>query len=104
MVDQRAPDRHALDRFAWCVEDGRVDQLDDDSDAASAAFGRRLRALRAKHGVSQDELARLTDVHSTAIGRLERGKREPRLTTILKLARGLGVKPGELLDDLAKKI
>jgi transcriptional regulator with XRE-family HTH domain len=77
-----------------------VDQLDEDSEAASAAFGRRLRALRAEHNVSQDELARLTDVHSTAIGRLERGKREPRLTTILKLARGLDIKPGELLDDL----
>jgi transcriptional regulator with XRE-family HTH domain len=51
--------------------------------------------------MSQDKLADATDVHPTAIGRLERGKREPRLTTILKLARGLNIKPGELLDDLA---
>jgi transcriptional regulator with XRE-family HTH domain len=32
---------------------------------------------------------------------LERDKREPRLKTILRLADGLGVSPGELLDDLA---
>jgi transcriptional regulator with XRE-family HTH domain len=31
---------------------------------------------------------------------MERGAREPRLTTILRLAGGLGVEPGELLDDL----
>ena len=78
-----------------------MNPLDEDPEAASAAFGQRLKALRAEHGMSQDTLADATDVHPTAIGRLERGKREPRLTTILKLARGLDIKPGELLDDLA---
>jgi transcriptional regulator with XRE-family HTH domain len=78
-----------------------VDRLDENPEAASAAFGKRLKALRAEHGMSQDNLADATDVHPTAIGRMERGKREPRLTTILKLARGLDIKPGELLDDLA---
>ena len=68
--------------------------------AASVAFGQRLRELRAERGVSQDDLADKTDVHPTAIGRLERGKREPRLSTILRLARGLDVDPGELLNDL----
>ncbi len=74
--------------------------LEDDPRAASAAFGRRLRALRTRQGVSQDDLARETDVHPTAIGRLERGSREPRLTTVLRLARGLEVRPGELVDEL----
>jgi transcriptional regulator with XRE-family HTH domain len=59
-----------------------------------------VRELRAQRGVSQDDLARATDVHPTAIGRLERGSREPRLTTILRIAHGLDVRPGELLDDL----
>jgi len=74
--------------------------LDEDPRAASQAFGQRLRDLRATHGLSQDDLSRNTDVHSTAIGRFERGAREPRLTTILRLARGLGVPPSELVDDL----
>lgn len=77
-----------------------MEHLDQDPSASSAAFGQRLRELRAKQGVSQDDLARETDVHPTAIGRLERGSREPRLTTILRLARGLDVRPGELIDDL----
>jgi transcriptional regulator with XRE-family HTH domain len=37
-------------------------------------------------------------VHPTAIGRIERGGREPRLTTILRLASALDVEPGVLLD------
>lgn len=77
------------------------EHLDQNPTAASAAFGQRLRDLRAQQGVSQDALARETDVHPTAIGRFERGAREPRLTTILRLARGLGVSPGELVNDLA---
>jgi len=74
--------------------------LDEDPAQASKAFGNRVKEVRARKGISQDDLSRSTDVHSTAIGRMERGAREPRLTTILKLARGLEVKPGELLDDL----
>jgi transcriptional regulator with XRE-family HTH domain len=68
--------------------------------AASAAFGNRLRELRAKRELSQDALARATDIHPTMIGRLERGAREPRLSTILRVADGLEVQPGELLNDL----
>lgn len=47
--------------------------------------------------MSQDALSHATGIHPTAIGRIERGGREPRLTTILALARGLGVDPGVLL-------
>lgn len=67
------------------------------------AFGQRLRALRAERGISQDELAERTGIHSTAVGRLERGKREPRLKTILRLAEGLNARPGRLLDHLGAR-
>jgi transcriptional regulator with XRE-family HTH domain len=77
-----------------------MEHLDQDPRAASVAFGQRLRELRAERSISQDDLARETDVHPTAIGRLERGSREPRLTTILRIARGLDVEPGKLLDRL----
>lgn len=79
---------------------GRVGDVD--MSAISIAFGKRLRELRAKHSVTQDDLARRTGLHATAIGRFECGAREPRLKTILCLARGLGVPPGALLDDLAR--
>jgi DNA-binding XRE family transcriptional regulator len=97
--DQYAPYQPALDRLASTVEHGRM-HLDEDSAAASSAFGQRLRELRTQRGLSQDDVARETNVHPTAIGRLERGAREPRLTTILRIARGLHVQPSELVDDL----
>lgn len=75
-------------------------RLQDNPQEASIAFGKRIKALRAEKKVSQDDLSRATDVHPTAIGRMERGAREPRLTTILRIANGLGVAPGELLDRL----
>lgn len=77
-------------------------RLDQDPKRASAAFGKRLRELRDRLDLSQDALAHATDIHPTAIGRMERGAREPRLTTILRLARGLDVQPGELLNDLGE--
>jgi transcriptional regulator with XRE-family HTH domain len=71
-----------------------------DAHTASVAFGRRLRELRRMRDVSQDDLASRIGVHPTAIGRFERGAREPRLTTILRIARGLDLKPGMLLDEM----
>jgi transcriptional regulator with XRE-family HTH domain len=68
--------------------------------AASRAFGRRVRAIRKRQDMSQDDLARETDIHPTSIGRIERGGREVKLTTILRLAHGLDAEPGELLDKL----
>jgi transcriptional regulator with XRE-family HTH domain len=67
---------------------------------ASVAFGRRLHRLRTENGLTQDDLGRRTGVRATTLGRLEHGGREPRLTTILRLARGLDVTPGELVDEL----
>lgn len=51
--------------------------------------------------MSLDDLADQTGMHATAIGRIERGYREPRVTTVLRLALGLDVPPGTLLDPLA---
>lgn len=75
-------------------------KLYDDPERASRAFGERMRELRKREGISQDTLAREADIHPTSIGRLERGGREPKMTTILRLAHGLGVEPGELLNRL----
>jgi len=102
----RAPYLCAHDRYALVHRDGSRHAPDmaaplyDDPDRASRAFGDRMREVRKREGVSQDGLAREADIHPTSIGRLERGGREPKLTTILRIAHGLGVEPGELLDGL----
>jgi transcriptional regulator with XRE-family HTH domain len=74
--------------------------IDLDSRAVSVALGRRLRELRTERGISQERLALRTGLHATTIGRMERGDREPRATMSLRLAQGLEVPPGALLDAL----
>jgi transcriptional regulator with XRE-family HTH domain len=54
-------------------------------------FAANLRRLRLAAGLSQEQLAGRTGLHPTEISRLERAVREPRLGTIVRLARGLGV-------------
>jgi transcriptional regulator with XRE-family HTH domain len=68
--------------------------------AAGVEFGRRLRKLRKQYGLSQVGLARRIDVHPTAIARMERSAREAQLSTILRIAQGIDVQPGTLLNDL----
>jgi transcriptional regulator with XRE-family HTH domain len=63
------------------------------------AFGQRVRTLRTKKGISQEELADRCGVHRTYMGRIERGETNITLTNIQKVARGLGVSPASLLDE-----
>ena len=63
-------------------------------------FAENLRRLRTAAGLSQEALATACDLHRTEISLLERGAREPRLSTIVRLARGLGVEPGQLLGGI----
>jgi transcriptional regulator with XRE-family HTH domain len=63
-------------------------------------FGDRLRAFRQRAAISQEALGELTALHRTEIGLLERGEREPKLSTIVKLAGGLEVPLHELLGGM----
>jgi len=63
-------------------------------------FARNLRAARHAAGLSQEALGDACDLHRTEISLLERGGREPRLGTIIRLARALEVKPAVLLDGI----
>jgi transcriptional regulator with XRE-family HTH domain len=63
-------------------------------------FARNLVAARERLGISQEELADRAGMHRTAVSLLERKGRDPRLETIVKLARALGVKPAALLEGI----
>lgn len=61
-------------------------------------FGLRVRELRSEKGISQEELAALTELDRTYISGIERGKRNLSLKNILKIASALNVKASQLLD------
>lgn len=62
------------------------------------ALGENLRAAREKHELTQEQLSQRSGVQAGEISRIETGKRDPQVSTVLKLAEGLGVKPGQLLE------
>ena len=64
------------------------------------AFGKHLRAFRSDAGMTQEELAEAAGLHWTYIGQIERGERNLTYLNILRLARGLGLTPGQLLDGV----
>lgn len=78
--------------------------MQDDGDQAEqravliAAFGKRLMACRHLARLSQAELADHAELHRTEIGLVEAGQREPRLSTVIKLAYALDISAAELLQ------
>lgn len=63
-------------------------------------FARNLRCHRRRADLSRPELAELAEMSRVDIGELEKGRRSPRLDTILKLSAGLGAAPCELLAGM----
>ncbi len=63
-------------------------------------FAVNLRKARQSKKISQEELGRRTGVHRTEISLLERGGREPRLGTIVKLCGALDTTPEALCDGI----
>jgi transcriptional regulator with XRE-family HTH domain len=74
----------------------------DFASEAARIFGERIRAQRLKIGVSQETLAELAGIHWTALGKIERGLRNPSLHNIVKIADGLAVDPATLVAGLTK--
>jgi XRE family transcriptional regulator, regulator of sulfur utilization len=75
-------------RIADCLDTGSI----------VIEFARRVRELREARGVSQEELARRAALHRTGISKIDRGLTDPRLSTIMRLALGLDVPPGLLVE------
>jgi transcriptional regulator with XRE-family HTH domain len=64
------------------------------------AFGIVLGDLRRARSLSQEALAQESELDRTFISLLERGLRQPSLTTILQLADALRVRPEQLVADV----
>jgi transcriptional regulator with XRE-family HTH domain len=62
-------------------------------------MGLRLRQLREQKGLSVRALAEKAGVDFSAINRIELGKSTPKLSTLEKLAKTLGVSIRDLIDN-----
>lgn len=67
-------------------------------------FGKVLREMRDENHISQEKLAEYCDLDRTYISLLERGLRQPTITTIFKLAKALNISPSALIEMVERQI
>jgi transcriptional regulator with XRE-family HTH domain len=72
------------------------------SDDVKLKFGKSLRAIRKERGLSQEDLAHLVGLDRSYVGGVERGERNVSLENICRIARGLKIQPGTLMDFTRK--
>ncbi len=61
-------------------------------------LGKNLRAARKRLGLTQEQVAERSGVQAGEVSRIERGMRDPQVSTLEKLAAAVELPPGRLLD------
>src|SRR4029077_7418634 len=72
------------------------------SDHIPTLFGQVLREQRNTRGISQEALALSANVDRTFVSQMERGIRQPTLTTLCKLSEALDIQPSTLVARMEK--
>ena len=68
------------------------------------AFGEELHKLRKTKGLSQEKLGLECELDRTFISLMERGKRQPTLETLFKLAERLDTAPSKIVEQVEKRL
>ena len=76
---------------------------DADMDGAIQRFGENVRRARHERRWTQEDLSGKTGLAVVQISRIERGKREIRLTTLLRLLDAFDLPPDALLEGIARQ-
>lgn len=63
-------------------------------------FGRNVRDARLRAGLTQEQVGERSGVHMTEVSRIERAARDPKVSTVIRLARAVEVPPAALLEDI----
>lgn len=63
------------------------------------ALGTQVRVARKQAGLAQERLAAIAGIDRAYVGEIERGRANPSLKTMWKLARAIGVHPREFFRD-----
>ena len=67
------------------------------------AFGKAVRRLRQRRGISQERLAELAGIHRTYVGDVERGTRNLALVNMTRIAEALGVRLSGLIREMERE-
>jgi transcriptional regulator with XRE-family HTH domain len=62
-------------------------------------IGDKLKNLRVRRALTQQELADRASIRKNTVSRIERNEGEPHMSTLRKLAKALDVDPSELVGE-----
>jgi transcriptional regulator with XRE-family HTH domain len=68
------------------------------------AFGRTLRKVRRDRDLSQEALAHDAGLSAKHVGEIERANKDPRLTTVLRLADALDMRSSDLFRQFDERL
>lgn len=63
----------------------------------AVAFGKNLKHIRKTLGLTHEEVAKRSGIAASTISHYETGRREPNVTGIVRLCKGLGCTPNVLI-------
>lgn len=72
--------------------------MDKFKTSVAVAFGAALREARVRAQLSQEDLSLESGIDRTFVSMLERGVRQPALSTVFALCEALSLRPGTLID------
>jgi len=76
--------------FVWLKEKPKIKDL--------VGFGKHLRALRESKGISQETLGLNIGSYQSTIIRIEQGKSNPKLMTLIEISKSLKIPLKDLFD------
>ena len=74
------------------------------ADAVLKELGKRVRARRKALGLAQEQLALVTDIDRSYVGRIERGEQNLSFTVLCRLCRGLECDVAALTAGIPKQL
>ncbi|WLD94147.1 helix-turn-helix domain-containing protein [Alkalihalobacillus sp. AL-G] len=69
------------------------------SQEVNQMIGDKIRTIRRQRNLSLEEMSRLTDVSKAMLGQIERGVSSPTVSTLWKVASGLGVSFSSFVEE-----
>ena len=75
--------------------------MSDRGKSPAVVFGESVRAERRLQGKTTRELAQLAGLHASQISRLENGLADPKVSTVVRVARALQVTVAQLIEGTA---
>ena len=79
-------------------------EVEELAQRSQGLLGSRLRAIRERCQLTQNELAERSGIPQSSLSKIEAGEREPRLQTLKKYAGGLGLELSQLLDFISREV